>query len=176
MFSNKLNLSIYLLKLSSLNISSTFSLFHSSTLKSSNVSEIGTCKFIVPNVFDINANSLLFTIFSLCFPFKSSSPFSIFLYKFSIEPYLWINDKAVFSPTPGTPGILSEVSPCNPFTSINCCGSIPYFSMIFSLLYKSVSVFPPFVWGILIVTLSVASWNVSLSPDKIVTSKFFFSP
>ena len=41
---------------------------------------------------------------------------------------------------------------------------------------SSVSVFPPLVLGILIVTLSVASWNVSLSPDKIVTSKPCLSP
>ena len=58
---------------------------------------------------------------------------------------------------PGTPGMLSEESPCRPFTSINCFGSKPYFSIIFSLLYSSVSVFPAFVCGILIVTLSVAS-------------------
>ena len=84
--------------------------------------------------------------------------------------------KLFFLRIPGTPGMLSELSPCKPFTSINCFGSIPYVSIIFCLLYSSVSVFPPLVWGILIVTLSVASWNVSLSPDKIVTSNPCFSP
>ena len=172
----KENLSIYLLKFSFLNKSYTFSLSHSSTLKSSKVSVIGTSKLIVPKVFDKNAKSLFCSIFSFCFPFKSSSPFSNLSYKFSIEPYFWINDKAVFSPTPGTPGILSDESPCNPFTSINCFGSKPYFSIIFSRLYSSVSVFPPFVCGILIVILSVASWKVSLSPESIVTSNPCFSP
>ena len=71
------NLSIYLLKFSSLKISNTFCLFHSSTLKFSNVSVIGTSKLIVPKVFDINAKSLFSTIFSLCFPFNPSSSFSI---------------------------------------------------------------------------------------------------
>ena len=141
----KENLSIYLLKFNSLNISKTLSLSHSSTLKFSKVSAIGTSKLIVPNVFDINANSLLSTIFSLCFPFSPSSFFSIASYNFSIEPNFFINVNAVFSPTPGTPGILSELSPCNPFTSISCLGSIPYFSIIFSLLNSSVSVFPAFV-------------------------------
>ena len=36
---------------------------------------------------------------------------------------------AVFSPTPGTPGILSAVSPISPFISITCSGVIPYFSI-----------------------------------------------
>ena len=82
----KENLSIYLLKFNSLNISSTFSLFHSSTLNCSNVSSIGTSKFIVPNVLDKIAKSLFSMIFSRCFPFNPSSLFSIFSYKFCIVP------------------------------------------------------------------------------------------
>ncbi len=112
---------------------------------------------IVPNSFDIKANSLLSIIFSLCLPFKSSSLFSTFLYKFSILPYFCTNDKAVFSPIPGTPGMLSEESPCNPFTSISCLGSIPYVSITLFLSKFSTSVFPPLVLGILIVTLLVAN-------------------
>ena len=113
------------MKFSSLNISKTFGLSHSSVLKSSKVSEIGTSKLIVPNVLDKKAKSLLFSIFSFCFPFKSACPFSNFSYSFSILSYFFIRFNAVFSPIPGTPGILSDVSPCNPFTSINCFGSIP---------------------------------------------------
>ena len=121
----RLNLSIYLLNFNSLKISKTFSLSHSSTLKFSKVSSIGTCVSIFPNCFERIANSLFSIIFSLCFPFKSSSFFSIFSYKLSILSYLCIIYHAVFSPTPGTPGILSDVSPCKPFTSTSCSGSIP---------------------------------------------------
>lgn len=39
---------------------------------------------------------------------------------------------AVFSPTPGIPGILSDESPANPFTSIKLLGGKPYFSNTFS--------------------------------------------
>ena len=89
------------------------------------MSSIGTSKFIVPKNLDISAKSLFSIIFSFCFPFKSSFPSSIDLYKFSIVPYFCIRLSAVFSPIPGTPGILSEVSPCKPLTSISCFGSIP---------------------------------------------------
>ena len=83
--SSKLNLSIYLLKFNSLKILYTSFLFHSSTLKFSNVSSIGTSKFISPKNLDNSANSLLFSKFSFCFPFISvASPASNFLYKFSI--------------------------------------------------------------------------------------------
>ena len=157
-------------------MSNTSFLFHSLIFNFSNVSSNGTSKFIVPNVLESSAKFLLFSRFSLCFPFIDGSPASNSLYKLSIVPYFCIRLSAVFSPIPGTPGILSDVSPCNPFTSISCFGSIPYVSSIFSLLYTSVSVFPPFVLGILIITLSVASWNVSLSPESIITSLPCFSP
>ena len=106
-------------------IFNTSVLFHSSNFKSSKLSSIGTSRFILPKVLDKNAKSLFSSNFSFCFPFKSDSPFSNFSYILSMFPYFWISDNAVFSPIPGTPGMLSEVSPCNPFTSINCFGSIP---------------------------------------------------
>ena len=124
---------------------------------------------MVPNSLDKYANSLFCSIFSLVFPFNSSLPSSICLYRFSIEPYFFISSSAVFSPIPGTPGILSELSPISPLTSISCFGITPYFSIIFCSLKSSVSVFPAFVCGILIVILLVVNWNVSLSPDNIVT-------
>ena len=108
-----------------MNIFNTSCLFHSSSFKSSKLSSIGTSRFILPSVLDKYANSLFSSIFSFCFPFKSDSPFSNFSYILSIVPYFCISDSAVFSPIPGTPGMLSDVSPCNPFTSINCFGSIP---------------------------------------------------
>ena len=98
---------------------------HSSSFNSSNVSSIGTCVLISPNVLERYAKSLFSSNFSFCFPLISASPDSNFLYKLSIVPYFWTNESAVFSPIPGTPGILSDVSPCKPFTSINCFGSIP---------------------------------------------------
>ena len=76
---------------------------------------------------------MLFTIDSFCFPFKSSVPSSICLYKFSIVPYFLTRLIAVLGPIPGTPGILSDVSPCKPFTSINDLGSTPYSSNTFCL-------------------------------------------
>ena len=39
-------------------------------------------------------------------------------------PYSPINFFAVFSPTPGTPGILSTASPHKPSISITCIGSL----------------------------------------------------
>jgi len=121
----KLNLSIYLLKFNSLKISKTFGLSHSSSFNSSKVSSIGTFVFISPNVLERYAKSLFCSNFSFCFPFTSASPDSNFAYKLSIVSYFCTNERAVFSPIPGTPGMLSDVSPCNPFTSINCFGSIP---------------------------------------------------
>ena len=53
---------------------------------------------------------------------------------FSMDPNCSIIVVAPFSPMPGTPGILSDVSPCNAFTSINCSGSNPYSSRTFALL------------------------------------------
>ena len=59
---------------------------------------------------------------------------SIALYKFSIVPYFLIKLIAVFGPIPGTPGILSDVSPCNPLTSIKSFGLIPYSSITLDLV------------------------------------------
>jgi len=149
----KLNLSINLLKFSSLNFEKTSSLFHSFILNSSRFSSIGTSKFIVPSVLESIANSLFSNNLSFAFGFKSSSPFSIASYIPSIVLYFFTSSNAVFSPIPGTPGILSEVSPCKPFTSISCFGVTPYFFNTSSLPKVSVSVFPIFVCGIRTLTL-----------------------
>ena len=153
----KLNLSINLLKFNSLNFAKTSALFHSFILKSSNSSSIGTSKFMVPSVLESIANSLFSKSLSFTFGFKSSSPFSIVSYNPSIVLYFLISSNAVFSPIPGTPGILSEVSPCKPFTSISCFGVTPYFFSTSSLPKVSVSVFPIFVCGIRTLTLLEAS-------------------
>ena len=151
------NLSMNLLNLKFLKISKTFSLSHPTILYSSKFSSMGTCILIVPNSLDKYAISLFCFIFSLVFPFSSSVPLSTSLYRFSIEPYFFTRSNAVFSPIPGTPGMLSELSPINPLTSINCFGITPYFSIMACSSKFSVSVFPTLVCGILITIFFVAS-------------------
>ena len=75
---------------------------------------------IVASFLDNKPNSLLFDIFSFNLPLTSSK----FLYNSSIEPYSLRNFFAVFSPTPGRPGILSTESPIIPKKSITCSGSL----------------------------------------------------
>jgi hypothetical protein len=43
----------------------------------------------------------------------------------SALPYLWISLAAVFVPTPGTPGRLSEGSPSSAFKSMYFSGGMP---------------------------------------------------
>jgi hypothetical protein len=59
-------------------------------------------------------SSLLASILVLTAPFN----FSVFSKRFSILPNSEISFWAVFSPTPGQPGILSEASPIKPNMSI----------------------------------------------------------
>ena len=75
---------------------------------------MGTSNKIVANFFDNIPFSTLFSIFSLNFPLT----FSVFFKRFSIDPNSDINFLAVFSPTPGNPGILSTESPIIPKKSI----------------------------------------------------------
>ena len=116
-----------------MNISNTSFLFHSLTSNKESSLSIGASVSIVPNTFDKNAKSLLFSRFSFCLPLNPPSPFSKSSYIFSKDPCSFISPIAVFSPIPGTPGILSEVSPWSPFTSIKDFGSNPYSSNIFAL-------------------------------------------
>ena len=100
----------------------------SGNLVSSNDTSIGLSQLIVANVLLIKASSLLFSSFSFNFLPETSS---ICSYTFSTVEN-WFNSlMAVFSPTPATPGILSELSPIRPFISIICFGDKPlYFSAI----------------------------------------------
>ena len=88
-------------------ISRIFSKFLTSNLNSLISKSIGTFVIIVANFFDRIPNSLLASIFSFIFPFKSD----VFSNKFSSDPYSFKNFFAVLSPTPGNPGILSTESP-----------------------------------------------------------------
>ena len=79
----------------------------------------GTCVSIVANHLLILACSTCNRIFSCNFPLS----LSVFSKMASMLPNSWINFLAVFSPTPGTPGILSDASPHKPKISITCRGS-----------------------------------------------------
>ena len=80
---------------------------------------------MVASSFERIPNSLEASTFSFIFPLRSA----VFSNNFSIDPYWAKNFLAVFSPTPGNPGILSTESPIIPRKSITCSGlSTPNFS------------------------------------------------
>ena len=68
--------------------------------------------------------------------------FSALASTFSSVPYFSRSFRAVFSPTPGIPGRLSELSPINPLRSTMRSGSRPYCSMRTALSYSTVSLMP----------------------------------
>ena len=53
---------------------------------------------------------------------------STWAYAFSMVPNCASIFWAVFSPTPGSPGTLSDASPIRAFSSMNACGVTPYVS------------------------------------------------
>ncbi len=57
---------------------------------------------------------------------------------FSKEPYFFSRVIAVFSPIPGTPGMLSDLSPVRALISESLKGSIPYFFIKSSLVTFSI--------------------------------------
>ena len=131
---------------------------------------IGTSVIIVASFFENIACSLYVVKFSLNFlPLISS----ILLNTPSTDPYVWISLNAVFSPIPGTPGILSDLSPISPFTSINWVGVTPNSSINAFSLYTAVSLTPFLV--ITTFVCSDANWRASLSPVTIKLSILFFS-
>jgi len=82
--------------------------------KESISSSMGTSVFMVAKNLEKTISSLLASILVLTAPFN----FSVFSKRFSILPNSEISFWAVFSPTPGQPGILSEASPIKPNMSI----------------------------------------------------------
>ena len=70
---------------------------------------------MVARVYDISALSRPASSLRLTESFTSSAPRSAYI--FSRLPYLCSSSMAVFSPTPGTPGILSEASPMSALRS-----------------------------------------------------------
>ena len=71
---------------------------------------------MVANRFDNKAWSAKFMTFSFCLPLSLSALAMIF----STDPNSFSKVTAVLGPIPGTPGILSTLSPCNPNTSMTC--------------------------------------------------------
>ena len=120
---------------------------------SSRVTSTGTSVFMVASLYDIRNCSMLFSNDSFCLPFSCE----IFLIIFSMSPYFAIRLAAVFWPTPGTPGILSMLSPHNASMSITFFGlSMPNFSFT-SFTPSTSGTFPE--WGGLYMKIfSSTSW------------------
>ncbi|MPM71892.1 hypothetical protein SDC9_118863 [bioreactor metagenome] len=102
---------------------------------------IGTSVFIVAKNFENKICSLFSSIFVLSVPFS----LFVFLSKFSTDPNSSSSFSAVFGPTPGQPGILSDVSPIRPSKSITWHGcETLYFSITFLSSSISNSLLPYF--------------------------------
>ncbi len=89
-------------------------------------------------------------------------------------PYCCSSFRAVFSPTPGTPGMLSDLSPISPLRSISPAGSSPYLSFTLLLSQSSKSDTPLLVY--ITFTLSLTSCRASRSPVTMSTSMPSCSP
>ena len=86
---------------------------------------------------------------------------------FSSEPNCRTSSFAPFSPIPGTPGMLSVVSPINANTSGTCSGRTPNSFSTISASMTRLS-----LCGLRIRTPSPTSWNRSLSAVTIMTGRF----
>ena len=111
-------LSVNLLNSSSSKISVTPEISGSHISKSFSSNSTGTSNNILANSLESNPNSLDASTFSFIFPLS----LSVLAKRFSMEPNSAINFFAVFSPTPGSPGMLSALSPIIPRKSITCSG------------------------------------------------------
>jgi len=107
---------------SSLKRSASVELSGSPTLRSETLKWIGAWVFSSTSCLLNIAWSLNWMRLSCCFFFVMMSTCS---YRRSIFPNVWIRERAVLGPIPGTPGTLSAVSPDNPITSIIWEGVIP---------------------------------------------------
>ena len=88
----------------------------------------------------------------------------ILAYRLSMLSYCWIRAMAVFSPMPGTPGMLSELSPIRAFRSIMWMGAKPYCSWKAVSVISLVVVCPMRVDTSFTMVWSVMSCRLSLSP------------
>ncbi len=94
---------------------------------------------IVASFFDNTASAAFSRSFSCSF---APGTLSIFASTFSTDPNSAISFVAVFSPTPGTPGMLSDVSPIRPFRSTTCSGVTPYWAYSASWSNSAISEIP----------------------------------
>ena len=92
--------------------------FGSSLFSSSMFNVMGTSILIVARNLE---NSIIFRLASTLV-FKAPFSSAEWERRFSMLPYCAINFCAVFSPTPGQPGMLSELSPISPSISMTCAG------------------------------------------------------
>ena len=110
--------------------------------------------------FTIVANQwlcLMRSAFSVTFLCMAPFSLSVLFSRFSMLPHCWMRVQAVFSPTPGQPGMLSLESPISPRMSITCKGeSMPHFSQISLGPMTCASLLP--TGGRYMLTLSVTNW------------------
>ena len=110
--------------------------------------------------FTIVANQwlcLMRSAFSVTFLCMAPFSLSVLFSRFSMLPHCWMRVQAVFSPTPGQPGMLSLESPISPRMSITCRGdSMPHFSQISLGPITCASLLP--TGGRYMLTLSVTNW------------------
>ena len=114
---------------------------------------IGTSILIVARNFE----KMIISRFVSTFVFNAPFNWSVCSRRFSMLPNSAINFWAVFSPTPGHPGILSEESPISPSISITCAGDwISNLAFTCSIPITSNSLSP--YLGRYMNTWSVTSW------------------
>ncbi len=142
------------------------SLFWGRRFSPSSSTSSGSTMSSSTSLLESRASSMWFARFSLSFGFFTLSRL---LSRFSIVPNSAISSSAVFGPTPGTPGMLSEVSPISPNSSGICAGVTPNFLTHSSGPYTS-SFIVSYIF-----TPSPISWNRSLSPVMSVTSNPAFA-
>ncbi len=108
---------------SSLNMAKSFSRSSGRRTRSSGREATGTSVLMVARNFENSICRALSSIFFFSAPFS----LSVLAKRFSIEPKSFISFTAVFSPTPGHPGILSILSPMSARRSITWAVElIPY--------------------------------------------------
>ena len=123
----------------------------SSRTRESISSWMGTSILIVARNFE----KVIISRFVSTFVFSAPFSWSVCSNKFSMLPNSEISFWAVFSPTPGHPGILSEESPISPSMSITCAGD--WMSNLAFTSSTPITSKPPVCLGRYINTLSLTN-------------------
>ena len=155
---------------SSANKALIFSLSNPSMRSAFSSHSTGASRITVANCLDNRASSAPCSTFSFSLP----ESLSVLASRPSTDPNSFRNLRAVFSPTPGMPGILSAESPINPSRSITCKGlSTSNFSH--TSFTPSTSSGFPMRPGLYHRIFSVTNWERSLSGDMMNTVNPSFS-